>query len=144
MHRADSTGQKRSLVEAWKTFFWQLILHVGYFKGQKKVYSSFNEDSFLSRRICSMHFLMTPCIWKMMLRVQVIVWYKSEHPTTRRNNSVAGESSFCRFLRFHTPKQPEHFCHFRGFLDELFSLKSWDSTSSTKISMWNIGKQFTL
>ena len=41
----------------------------------------------------------------MMFKVRVIVWYKSEHPKTRRNDYVAGESNFCRFLENEAPKQ---------------------------------------
>ena len=40
-----------------------------------------------------------------MFQVQVIIWYKSKHPRTRRNDSVAGERNFCRFLENEAPKQ---------------------------------------
>ena len=40
-----------------------------------------------------------------MFKVQIIVSYKSENPTTRKNDFVAGESNFCRFLENEAPKQ---------------------------------------
>ena len=80
-------------------------------------------SALLSRRICSKHFLITSCIWKMMFKVQAIIWYKLEPPTTRTNNSVEAESIFCRFLENEAPKQSKLVK--KSFFSKLAGIRFW-------------------
>ena len=52
---------------------------------------------------------------KMFIRVQASDWYNLEHHTTRRKDSAAAESNFCRFLENDTPT-PQKCTSKRAFL----------------------------
>ena len=77
---------------------------------------------------------------KMMFKVQVIVSYKSEHPTTRRNNSVAGESNFCRFLEKEAPKQSKLVkkAFFKTYWDSFLTRRKFSTYFLITLCIWKI------
>ena len=82
----------------------------------KKLFLKTYWSSILVRRNFSTHFPRSLSIRKIPRKVQGNFWYDLEHHTTHRNDSVAGESNFCRFLQNEAPKQPKSNPK-RGFFD---------------------------
>ena len=73
----------------------------------KKLFLKTYWSSILARRNFSTHFSHSLSIRKILHKVQGNFWYILEHHTTHRNDSVVGESTFCRFLENEAPEQPK-------------------------------------
>ena len=77
---------------------WQIQESISAFK--KSFFQTSTRLLFSLVEFFSTHFLCKLCIWKTILRVQGIFEYKSEHRTTRRNNSTTGERELSKFRKW--------------------------------------------
>ena len=89
----------------------------------KKLFLKTYWSSILVRRNFSTHFSHSLSIRKILHKVQGNFWYNLEHHTTHRNDSVAGESNFCRFLENEAPKQSKLVK--KSFFSKLTGIRFW-------------------